>query len=212
MALLKPLIRAVDNLSVSFKARITLSELITYNFYLGKKAMFDSDLRTADKALEYAFKYCPEKYLENKRRILIYWIPVKMFLGEIPLDSVLEDYNLNEFKIITQGVRDGNIRYLRQGIISNRQFLMKSGVYLMFEKLTQLTYLALFKRLATIIGKPHIKIQMFMHLLKFLGEDIRHIDEVVCAVSNLIAKRKIKGYISKTHNTVVLSKTDPFPE
>ena len=46
MALLKPLIRAVDNLSVTFKARITLSELVTYNFYLGKKAMFDSDLQT----------------------------------------------------------------------------------------------------------------------------------------------------------------------
>uniref|UniRef100_A0A914PYU4 CSN12-like protein n=1 Tax=Panagrolaimus davidi TaxID=227884 RepID=A0A914PYU4_9BILA len=212
MALLKPLIRAIDNLSVSFKARIPLSELVTYNFYLGKKAMFDSDLQTADKSLEYAFKYCPEKYLENKRRILIYWIPVKMFLGEIPLDSVLEDYNLNEFKIIAQGVRDGNIRYLRQGIISNRQFLMKSGVYLMFEKLAQLTYLALFKRLATIIGRPQIKIEMFMHLLKFLGEDIRHIDEVVCVLSNLIAKKKIKGYISKTHNTVVLSKLSPFYE
>lgn len=46
MALLKPLIRAIDNLSVSFKARIPLSELVTYNFYLGKKAMFDSDLQT----------------------------------------------------------------------------------------------------------------------------------------------------------------------
>ena len=136
----------------------------------------------ADKALEYAFKYCPEKYLENKRRILIYWIPVKMFLGEIPLDTVLEDYNLNEFKIIAHGVREGNIRYLRQGIVLHRQFLMHSGVYLMFEKLTQLTYLALFKRLAAIIDKHQIKLDMFMHLLIFLGEDIRHIDEVVCAV------------------------------
>ena len=89
---------------------------------------------------------------------------------------------------------------------------MQSGVYLMFEKLTQLTYLALFKRLAAIVQTTQIKLEMFMHLLQFLGEDIRHLDEVTCVVSNLIAKKKVKGYISKTYNTVVLSKKDPFFE
>uniref|UniRef100_A0A7E4ZYF3 CSN12-like protein n=1 Tax=Panagrellus redivivus TaxID=6233 RepID=A0A7E4ZYF3_PANRE len=210
MALLKPLLRAVHILPFVFRERLSTSDLVLYSFYLGKKNMFDSDLQMSDKALEYAFKYCPERYFDNKRRILIYWIPVKMFLGEIPLDNLLDDYGLSEFKMIANGVREGNIRQLREGIVRNRQFLMQSGVYLMVEKLAQLTYFALFKRLVGILGTHKIKLEAFQCLLTFLGEDIRHIDEVVCIISNLIAKKKIRGYISKMHNVVVLSKENPF--
>ncbi|KAE9551227.1 hypothetical protein FO519_005560 [Halicephalobus sp. NKZ332] len=192
IALLKPLIRAVDNLIPSFRSRINLSELVTYNFYLGKKAMIDADLSIANRALEYAFTYCPEKYFDHKKRILLYWIPVKMFLGEIPTTKLLEEFGFPQFKEIAEGVRDGNIRLFRKAVLANREFLMESGVYLMFEKLIQIAYLSLLKRLVTIHGGNKLKLSLFTHLLKYQGENVDSTEDTVCILSNLIAKKKVK--------------------
>lgn len=197
-------------LSPTFKTRINLSELVTYNFYLGKKGLMDSDLKIANKALEYAFNYCPEKYFDHKKRILLYWIPVKMFLGEIPTTELLQEFGFPEFMSIAEGVRDGNLQLFRQGVSMNREFLMMSGVYLMFEKLIQIVYVSLFKRVVQIFGGYKFRLEAFMYLLQYQGEPIDSIDDVVCILANLIAKKKINGYISLKHNVVVLSKKNPF--
>jgi hypothetical protein len=38
------------------------------------------------------------------------------------------------------------------------------------------------------------------------------LEEANCILANLIYQGKIKGYISHTHQKVVLSKTDAFPK
>uniref|UniRef100_A0AC34RC63 CSN12-like protein n=1 Tax=Panagrolaimus sp. JU765 TaxID=591449 RepID=A0AC34RC63_9BILA len=206
----KTLIRAIEVMKPSLRHRITLSELVTYNFYLGKKAMIDSNLSLANKSFEYAFTNCPEKYFEHKKQILLYWIPVKMILGEIPTSELLEQYGFSQFKNIVEAVRDGNIRQFRETIQSNKDFLIQSGVYLIFQKLVQEVYLSLFKRLVEIHGGNRFKLDMFLHLLKFQGECVNSTDDAMCILSNLIAKKKIKGYISLKYGIVVLSKKNPF--
>lgn len=105
MALLKPLIRAIDSLNKCFLPLISLSDLVAYNYYLGKKAIFDGDIKTANKALEHAFEYCPDRFNESKRSILIYWLPVKLQLGCIPAPNVLKKYDLIEFSHIVEGIK-----------------------------------------------------------------------------------------------------------
>ena len=77
--LCKPLIRAID--SSAFKDRFPLMERITYNYFVGRKAMFDSDYKSADEFLSFAFRNCLKRSHKNKRMNLIYLIPVKMLLG-----------------------------------------------------------------------------------------------------------------------------------
>lgn len=88
--------------------------------------------------------------------------------------------------------------------------MIQSGVYLIFQKLVQEVYLSLFKRLVEIYGGDKFKLDMFLHLLKFQGELVDSTDDAICIISNLIAKKKIKGYISLKHGILVLSKKNPF--
>jgi len=213
MALLKPLIRAIDYLNPCFLNLISLSDLVAYNYFLGKKAIFDGDMQTANKALEHAFLHCPDRFRSNKRNILIYWLPVKMCLGCVPTTNVLKEFDLIEFDPIVEGVNHGDIEAYRRGLARHSHFFMKSGIFLILEKLISLTYLALLKRVVNILndGSFHIKLEPFLHCLKAAGEEIADLDEAGNIVAGLIADGKVKGYISQSHQTMVLSKKDAFP-
>ena len=75
----KPLIRAIE--ALTFKDEFPKAHLVTYKFFVGKKAMFDSDYKLADEYLTFAFNHCHKESKKNKRNILIYLLPVKMQLG-----------------------------------------------------------------------------------------------------------------------------------
>lgn len=63
--LCKPLIRAID--SSAYKDQFPLSQQITYKYFVGRKAMFDSDYKSADEFLSFAFNNCHKKFPKNKR-------------------------------------------------------------------------------------------------------------------------------------------------
>lgn len=48
--------------------------------------------------------------------------------------------------------------------------------------------------------------------LQMVEEPQIDLDETHCIVANLIYEGKIKGYISLSHQKLVLSKIDPFPK
>ena len=79
LQLCKPLRRAVDSLPI--KDQFPKAHLVTYRYFVGKKAMFDSDYKLADEYLSYSFERCHRECKKNKRNILIYLLPVKMLLG-----------------------------------------------------------------------------------------------------------------------------------
>jgi len=79
MQLCKPLIRAIDSLAI--KDQFPKAHLVTYRFFVGKKAMFDNNYKLADEYLSYAFEHCLKDCTNNKRKTLIYLLPVKMLLG-----------------------------------------------------------------------------------------------------------------------------------
>lgn len=63
--LCKPLIRAIE--SSAFKDSFPLAQQITYKYFVGRKAMFDSDYKSADEYLSYAFRKCPKQFTKNKQ-------------------------------------------------------------------------------------------------------------------------------------------------
>ncbi|CAB0002007.1 unnamed protein product [Nesidiocoris tenuis] len=76
--LMKPLIRAID--SSPLKDKFDLSQQITYRYYVGRKAMFDSEYALANENLTFAFVRCHKACTRNKRMILIYLVPLRIFL------------------------------------------------------------------------------------------------------------------------------------
>lgn len=60
--------------------------------------------------------------------------------------------------------------------------------------------------------KTHqIPIEAYLAALRFMEVEEIDLDETQCIIANLIFENKIKGYISNTHNKLVISKQNPFP-
>ncbi|PFX18552.1 PCI domain-containing protein 2 [Stylophora pistillata] len=118
--LCKPLIRAID--SAPIKDQFKLAHLVTYRYFVGRKAMFDSDFKAADDYLSFAFERCSVSCSKNKRAILIYLIPVKMLLGYIPKEDLLHKYNLNQFVDVVKSVRMGNLALLNETLERQQVF------------------------------------------------------------------------------------------
>uniref|UniRef100_A0A915PKL6 PCI domain-containing protein 2 homolog n=1 Tax=Setaria digitata TaxID=48799 RepID=A0A915PKL6_9BILA len=208
--LLKPLIRAIDNSGPLYQT-FSMADKVTYKYYLGRKAMFDSDLSLSEKSLSYAFRNCPSHCARNKRLILIYLVPVKMFLGHMPSIDLLKRYQLQQFATVVESVKDGNLKKLDETLMANERFFVECGIFLMLEKLKIIAFRNLFKKVTRIYGTNQISYDAFMCAIRWLGIEDMDEDELECILANLIVEKKIKGYLSHMHKKLVISKQNPFP-
>ncbi|CAP35701.1 Protein CBG18211 [Caenorhabditis briggsae] len=208
--LLKPLIRAIDNCGPLYN-KFLMADKVAYNYFLGRKALFDGDLILAEKGLVYAFRNCPTESVSNKRKILVYLIPVKMFLGHMPTASLLHRYRLDEFQEVVAAVKDGHLGRVDNALLTNGEFFIKCGIYLVLEKLRTITYRNLFKKVSQMVGKVQIPLDAFQAALRFVGVTDVDMDELECIIANLIAEKKVKGYLAHQHQKLVISKTNAFP-
>jgi len=207
--LCKPLIRAIE--SSAFKERYQKSELVTYRYYVGRKHMFDDNFKEAEEYLRYAFEKCDRSRKKNKRLILIYLIPVKMLLGQMPKESLLQKFDLIEFKGVMEAVKEGNLQHLNRELDRQEKTFISWGIFLILEKLKIITYRNLFKKVHLTLGTHQIPIQAFTTALRLVGVEEADDDEAACIIANLIYEAKIKGYISHQHQKLVVSKQNPFP-
>ncbi|XP_014483917.1 PREDICTED: PCI domain-containing protein 2 [Dinoponera quadriceps] len=207
--LCKPLIRAIE--SSSFKDHFALAHQITYKFFVGRKAMFDSDYKVANKYLTYAFEHCHVMSSKNKRLILTYLVPVKMLLGYMPKQNVLQKYNLMEFWELMESVKKGDLRSLEKVMAKHEAFFIGAGIYLIVEKLKLIAYRNLFKKVYLVLNTHQIPVQSLLVALQMYGMEDIDMDETECLLANLIYEGKIKGYISFQHKKLVISKQNPFP-
>ncbi|XP_017892492.1 PCI domain-containing protein 2 [Ceratina calcarata] len=207
--LCRPLIRAIE--SSPYKAHFALAQQITYKFFVGRKAMFDSDYKAADEHLTYAFEHCHKQSSKNKRLILTYLVPVKMLLGYMPKHGVLAKYNLMEFGELMEAVKKGDLKNLEKVMAKHESFFIGAGIYLIVEKLKIIAYRNLFKKVYLVLNTHQIPIEYLAAVVESDDTDEVNIDEVECIVANLIYEGKIKGYISHQHKKLVISKQNPFP-
>lgn len=208
--LCKPLIRAIE--SLSFRESFSLAQQITYKYFVGRKSMYDSDYKTSEEYLTFAFNNCHRKYVKNKRLILIYLVPVKMLLGYMPRKETMHNFNVPQFHELACALKQGNVRLFDDIMQKYEAFFIDTGIYIIVEKLKIIAYRNLFKKVYLILQTHQIDLQYFLTALKFAGEEDITMDETHCIVANLIAEGRIKGYISYQHNKLVVSKqTSPFP-
>ncbi|XP_074278909.1 enhanced ethylene response protein 5-like [Silene latifolia] len=148
--------------------------------------------------------------------ILKYLIPVKLSVGILPEDSLLEKYSLLEYRDAVLALRRGDLQLLRCALQEYEDRFLRSGVYLVLEKLELQVYRRLIKKIYFIQklrdpGRAHqIKLDVIVKALRWLQIEM-DVDEVECIVAILIHKNLIKGYFAHKLKVVVLSKQDPFP-
>ena len=61
-----------------------MGQMVTYRYYIGRLKMFEDNHEDAEENLDYAFQHCHRNAIQNKRRILQYLVPVKLFRGRLP--------------------------------------------------------------------------------------------------------------------------------
>ncbi|XP_048827596.1 PCI domain-containing protein 2 [Brienomyrus brachyistius] len=207
--LCKPLIRAID--SSNLKDEYSMAQRVTYKYYVGRKAMFDSDFKPAEEYLSFAFQHCHRSCQKNKRMILIYLLPVKMLLGHMPTLLLLKKYDLMQFADVTRAVSEGNLLLLNEALAKHETFFIRCGIFLILEKLKVITYRNLFKKVYQLLKTYQLQLDAFLVALKMMKMEDVDIDEVQCILANLIYMGHIKGYISHQHQKLVVSKQNPFP-
>ncbi|KAK3210512.1 hypothetical protein Dsin_015218 [Dipteronia sinensis] len=190
---------------------------VTYMYYTGRLEVFNENFPAADQKLSYALMHCNPQNGANIRMILKYLIPVKLSIGILPKYSILAKFNLVEYSNIVQALRRGDLRLLRQALQDHEDQFLRSGVYLVLEKLELQVYQRLLKKIYIIQkqkdpSKAHqMKLEVIVKALKWLEMDM-DVDEVECIVAILIYKNLVKGYFAHKSKVVVLSKQDPFPK
>ncbi|KAF1574102.1 UNVERIFIED_CONTAM: hypothetical protein FQV16_0000891, partial [Eudyptes robustus] len=211
LPLLKPLVRAIDvSKDSELYSLFSKADKVIYNYYVGRKAIFDNNLELAEESLSYAFKNCPQNCSSNKKLILLYLIPVKMFLGVVPTQQLLETYDLSCFKQLVDAVKDGNLKLFETSLKSQETFFIDSGIFLMLEKLKLTTFLNLIRTISNVLDTHQVRLDAIRAALTGLEYEMDN-EEISCILANVIMQKKIKGYISYNHQTVVLSKKDAFP-
>lgn len=208
--LCKPLIRALDTANVF--EHCTLSQKLTYNYYLGVKTLFDLRIPEAEKLLDFVFENCHPDSRKNIRLTLIFLIPIKMLLGRMPTKELMDKYDLNQFDAVKRAVIAGNVGDLDQAIENHSDFFWRYGIYLIIERLRPITLRNLFKKVSKCAKNHLVDMDLILKAVRLVqpGEDIK-MEEVHCMLSKLIYEGRIKGYLSIGHQKLVLSKTNPFP-
>ncbi|KAL9253006.1 Enhanced ethylene response protein 5-like protein [Drosera capensis] len=215
--LCRSVIRSIETARIFDFEEFPSRDKVTYMYYTGRLEVFNENFPAADQKLSYALSHCNPDHEANLRMILKYLIPVKLSLGILPQGSMLDIYNLVEYRDIVRALRRGDLRLLRCALQENEDRFLRSGVYLVLEKLELQVYRRLIKKIHVIQkhkdpSKAHqIKLEVIVKAMNWLEIEM-DIDEVECIVAMLIYKNLVKGYFAHKSKVLVLSKQDPFPK
>lgn len=82
LRLCKNLVKPVEARKLHLQG--SMGQMVTYRYYTGRLNLFEDDWAGAEANLEYALTHCHKNAVHNKRCILRYLVPVKLYLGKLP--------------------------------------------------------------------------------------------------------------------------------
>ena len=214
----KYLIRVVEAKKFVAFHLFQAGERVTYKFFVGRLDVFDENFVDADEHLTYAFNHCHSKATKNRRLILKYLVPVKILVGKLPSEKLLNSFEdlHGMYANVKEAVKTGSIKLFEKTLEDHMEDYVGAGTYLLIEKLRFAVYRRLLKKVQLIYAefRPERAVQVpltyFVKALKWQGYDT-DLAEVECIVANMIYRKYVKGYISHKNGVVVLSKKQPFP-
>lgn len=123
LRLCKNLLRPVESRKLHEQAK--MSEMVTYRYYVGRLFLFEDQYENAEINLDFALKHCHKASVHNKKCILRYLVPVKLYRGRLPSSRLLQKYALEEFIPIVEGVRTGDLRTFHDGLVKYQDLFIQ---------------------------------------------------------------------------------------
>uniref|UniRef100_A0A2P2KC98 Uncharacterized protein MANES_16G102700 n=1 Tax=Rhizophora mucronata TaxID=61149 RepID=A0A2P2KC98_RHIMU len=145
--LCRSVIRSIETARIFDFEEFPKRDKVTYMYYTGRLEVFNENFLAADHKLSYALMHCNPHCEANIRMILKYLVPVKLSIGILPKDWLLEKYNLVEYGNVVQALKRGDLQLLRSALQEHEDRFLRSGVYLVLEKLELQVYQRLLKKM-----------------------------------------------------------------
>jgi nuclear mRNA export protein PCID2/THP1 len=144
LRLCKNLLRPVESRGLHLSG--DMGDVVTYRYYVGRLYMFEDQYELAESNLEFALIHCHKSASKNKKCILRYLIPVKLFRGRLPTSNckslnpsfdlasispyqvfflVIKKYELNEFKPLVNSIRTGDLRTFNDGLVKYQDLFIR---------------------------------------------------------------------------------------
>ncbi|KAF2577524.1 hypothetical protein F2Q68_00004220, partial [Brassica cretica] len=183
--LCRSVIRSIETARIFDFEEFPRRDKVTYMYYTGRLEVFNENFPAADTKLSYKTLQ-PQKRTEYK--------VLKLSLGIIPKDELLQKYNLHEYMNVVQALRKGDLRLLRHALQEHEDRFLRSGVYLVLEKLELQVYQRLMKKIFIIqkLSDParshQLKLEVIAKALRWLEINM-DLDEVECIMTILILQK-----------------------
>ncbi|KAJ8600376.1 hypothetical protein CTAYLR_000718 [Chrysophaeum taylorii] len=212
--LAQPLIRSLEAKPLEW-SQFPKGDVVMYRYFVGRLRMFEDQYAAAEEHLEAAFSKCRKDAIRNKRAILAFLLPIRLRRGVLPTQKLLEKYGfVDDVGPLVAAIKSGDARSFERHLERHQLRFVKRGTFLLIEKCKILVYRSLLKKIYLINNRTaQLKLDLFATALAALSTTTPppDPDDVECLVANLMYKNLVKGYISHTKQTLVLSKKDPFP-
>lgn len=191
---------------------------VTLCFFWGKHCVLDANVAEAETRLAFAFAHCPPQFKANRRRILQQLVPCRLRQGRFPSKQLLERHGLSIFVGFARAAATGDVQLFNAEFEKHELYLIKTGTYLVVEKLKLVVYQRLCIQVHKHIGadlkragKAEHKQDLRPYEKAFFWQDQCDAAETICILANLIYIGAIRGYLSDEHEKIVFSKDAPFP-
>ncbi|GAM83141.1 hypothetical protein ANO11243_011270 [Dothideomycetidae sp. 11243] len=223
-SLCKNIIRSINAASAADMPSLDLfpkAHQVGYKYYVGVVAFLDERYEDALVQLESAYNQClaGTEGHSQAERILFYLVPTQLLVRHrLPTAKLLERYAGLQalYAPLCTAVRRGDLGAFDAALAKGEDLFVRRRVYLTLERGRDVCLRNLFRRVYLSGGfegevrRSRFPIAEFRAGLAVVGQRLAG-DEVEALVAGLIYKDLVKGYISRGHAMVVLSKKGAFP-
>lgn len=216
LGLCRNILRAIGAADLPDFQRFPRAQRVTFKYYVGVLAFLNEDYSKAEVDLDYAFQQCHKGARHNQEMILRYLVPCRLLRGIVLNDSFLSTFPklFALYGGFIKAIKTGDVRSY-DSILETpvmERGLVQIGTYLAIERAREICLRGLLKRVYQSKDcNSRIPIMDFHHALRFVGVELELL-ETEWLVASQIAKGYIRGYISHSHMTAVLSSQNPFPK
>ncbi|KAF5868997.1 putative cop9 signalosome complex subunit 12 protein [Botrytis fragariae] len=181
----------------------------------------------AEKYLTEAWTLCHKSAVKNKELILTYLIPCHLLTTHtLPTPALLQPYPKLQklFGPLSRCIKKGDLAGFDAALLAGENEFVKRRIYLTLERGRDIALRNLLRKVfiaggyeeakeptAAPVRRTRIPVAEFAAAISIGSKETMENDEVECLLANMIYKSLMKGYISRAHGIVVLSKGGAFP-
>ncbi|KAK3309641.1 uncharacterized protein B0T15DRAFT_516034 [Chaetomium strumarium] len=202
------------------------SQQVTFKYHQGVLAFLEENYGEAEQHLTDAWRLCHKNAMRNKELILTYLIPCHLITSHtLPTEKLLEPYPRLQklFLPLCRCIKRGELHKFDLALQEGEDEFVKRRIYLTLERGRDIALRNLLRKVFIARGfeeakegeKPvrrsRVPVAEFAAAISLGSQEKIDNDEVECLLANMIYKGHMKGYISRQHGIVVLSKSGAFP-